>query len=111
MTIEDIRKICLGFPHVTEDIKWEEHLCFNVGGKMFIITSPDNVPVTASFKVSDEAFDELSDREGFKPAPYLARYKWIFVDDISRMARKEWQQYLQMSYDLVYAKLPKSLKR
>ena len=67
MTLEAIQQICKSFEEVTEDIKWEEHLCFNVGGKMFLITSPDLAPVTASFKVSAEDFDLLIEREGFKP--------------------------------------------
>jgi len=41
MTIEDIQNICKKFPYVTEDIKWETHLCYCVGEKIFIITSPD----------------------------------------------------------------------
>lgn len=49
---------------VTTDIKWKDHLCFNIGEKIFLITSPDNLPLTASFKVSDEDFLTLSEREG-----------------------------------------------
>ena len=35
MEIEDKHKICRTFKGVTEEIKWEGHLCFNVGKKMF----------------------------------------------------------------------------
>jgi predicted DNA-binding protein (MmcQ/YjbR family) len=111
MTIEAIQTICKKFPAVTEDIKWENHLCFNVGDKMFLITSPDLVPATASFKVSEEEFDEVSSREGFKPAPYLARYKWVHVDDISRLSKKEWEYYTQQAYTLVAEKLPAKVKK
>jgi len=111
MTIETLQAICKALPEVTEDIKWETHLCFNVGGKMFIITSPDSVPVTASFKASEEVFNELTEREGFTPAPYLARYKWVNVDDIKRLSKKEWQEYMEQAYNLVAAKLPKKKKR
>jgi predicted DNA-binding protein (MmcQ/YjbR family) len=111
MTVEDIQVICRAFPGMTQDIKWENHLCFNVGGKMFIVTSPDTFPVTASFKVSEENFEELPAREGFKPAPYLARNKWIYVDDISRLTRKEWKQYLEEAYRLIASKLPAKTRR
>ena len=110
MTLENIQNICGKFGDVTEDIKWEDHLCFNVGGKMFLITSPDLSPVTASFKTSEEKFNELSERDGFKPAPYLAKHKWIFVDSISRMNNKEWKELLEISYNLIKAKLPKKKK-
>jgi predicted DNA-binding protein (MmcQ/YjbR family) len=111
MNIEDIQKICKTFPAVTEDIKWENHLCFSVGEKIFLITSPDTIPVTASFKVSLDSFEELSEKEGFKPSPYLARYHWIFVDDINRLNKKEWINYLQQAYTLVAAKLTVKKKK
>lgn len=110
MTIEDIETICDKFPAVTKDIKWEEHLCFNVAAKMFLITSPDSYPPTASFKASDDEFEELTARDGFKPAPHLARYKWVHIDDISKLSYKEWEYYARRSYDLVVAKLPKKLR-
>jgi predicted DNA-binding protein (MmcQ/YjbR family) len=110
MTLEAIEKICKNFPDVMEDIKWESHLCFNVGGKMFLITSPDLSPVTASFKTSEEKFNELTERDGFIPAPYLARYKWVHVDDISRLNGKEWKELLELSYNLVRANLSKKGK-
>jgi predicted DNA-binding protein (MmcQ/YjbR family) len=107
MDIETLQGICSKFPGVTEDIKWENHLCFCVAEKMFLVTGLDQTPVTASFKVSDEEFDELSARKGFKPAPYMARNKWVFVDDISRMNKKEWQQRAKTAYELIKSKLPK----
>lgn len=75
MTIDDLQGICRQLKGVTEDIKWEDHLCFNVGGKMFLVTSPDNVPISASFKVSVEDFDDLISRPGFSPQRHLGRYK------------------------------------
>jgi predicted DNA-binding protein (MmcQ/YjbR family) len=111
MTIEDIQSVCKKLRGVTQDIKWEDHLCFNVGEKMFIITSPDTVPVSASFKVNEEEFDELSCRQGFKPAAYLARYKWIYVDDINRLSKKEWTHYINEAYYLIASKLPVKIKR
>jgi predicted DNA-binding protein (MmcQ/YjbR family) len=110
MTIEDLHYICKKLDNVTEDIKWGYDLCFNIGGKMFLVTAPDTVPVSASFKTSEETFNELTEREGFKPAPYLAKHKWVYVDDINRLSKKEWQQLIHQSYELVKAKLPKKKK-
>lgn len=111
MTIEDIRILCKKHKAVTEDIKWEDHLCFNVGGKMFLITSPDSVPPTASFKVPDDEFEELSSREGFMPAPYLARYKWVWTDDISRLSRKQWEAVIRNAYSNVASRLPAKIRK
>jgi predicted DNA-binding protein (MmcQ/YjbR family) len=110
MTLEELRNICLGFDDATEDIKWGHDLCFSIGGKMFLVTSADETPTSASFKVADEDFDELSERKGFKPAPYMARHKWVWVENINLVNKKEWKQFAQNSYELVKAKLPKKKK-
>jgi predicted DNA-binding protein (MmcQ/YjbR family) len=111
MNIEDIRNICTALPQVTEDIKWEDHLCFCIGEKMFLVTAPDQFPVSASIKVSDEEFEELSAREGMQPAPYMARYKWVHMDDINRLSRKEWEKYIREAYHLIAARLPAKTRK
>ncbi|GEO04865.1 hypothetical protein AAE02nite_25290 [Adhaeribacter aerolatus] len=111
MTIEEIQNICQQLRGVTEDIKWENHLCFNVGGKMFLVTAPDSTPATASFKVPDEIFEEVAAKKGFSPAAYLARYKWVYVDNINRLNLEEWQAYIKQSYDLIFAKLPTKIRK
>lgn len=110
MTIEDLHTLCKGFKGVTEDIKWQNHLCFNIGGKMFLVLSPDSSPVSASFQVSAEEFEELSHKEGFVPAPYLAKHKWVHLDDISRLNKKEWLHFAKQSYELKAMKLSKKIK-
>ncbi|CAL2101724.1 conserved protein of unknown function [Tenacibaculum sp. 190130A14a] len=107
MNIEDISTICNSLTSVTTDIKWEDHLCFNIGEKMFFITSLENIPTNASFKVSDEDFEELTNKAGFKPAPYLARYKWVYVDDLNRLSKEEWERYIFKSYELISSKFSK----
>jgi predicted DNA-binding protein (MmcQ/YjbR family) len=111
MEIEDIQKICATLPVVTEDIKWGHDLVFSVGAKMFCVVGLDQQPVSASFKVPGESFDEMCSREGFKPAPYMARHKWVWVDDINRMKKKEWTFFIKQSYELVKDKLPAKIKR
>ena len=108
--LEEIRDYCLKLKGTTEDIKWENHLCFCVGEKMYVVTSPDEVPVSASFKASDEDFEKLITREGIIPAPYMARNKWVKVDNIERFSLEEFSHYAQKSYELVKSKLPKKLQ-
>ena len=107
MNLEDIEIICKKFDKVTVDIKWGHDLCFNIGGKMFLVVNPAGIPVSASFKTDEESFVELTERDGFMPAPYLARHKWVYVIDINRLSKKEWQLFIGRSYELVKAKLPK----
>lgn len=110
MDIETLRKICLAFPAVTEDVKWGNDLCFSVGGKMFCVTNLEP-PHTFSFKVTESEFDDLSAAEGFEPAPYLARAKWVLVTDSSKLSRKDLKYYLQQSYDLITAKLTRKQRK
>lgn len=111
MTTENIQQLCLALPATTEDVKWGHDLVFSVGSKMFCVVGLDQQPVSASFKVQEDVFDELCSREGFKPAPYMAKHKWVWVDDISRMKKKEWEQQINTSYELVKAKLTGKLKK
>ena len=111
MTVEKIQAICKKLSAVTEDIKWGNDLVFSVGGKMFCVVGLQQSPATASFKVNEEEFDEMCSLEGFKPAPYVAKYKWVWMDNIDRLNKKEWEQYTRQSYDLVKHKLPLKLKK
>ena len=106
MQTELLQKICLLLPAVTEDIKWDNDLCFSVGGKMFCVMSLE-APLKCSFKVKDDEFDELSNKDGFMPAPYMARAKWVTVTKPSILHKKEWEFFISQSYELVKAKLTK----
>ena len=107
--IDRLRKYCLSLPAVTEDVKWENNLVFSVGDKMFCIAGLEQ-PLSFSFKVPDEDFEEISSRQGFKPAPYLARAKWVLVTEPSRLHTNEWKQFIKTSYDLVKNKLTKKTR-
>ena len=77
---------------------------------MFCVTGFE-APLTVSLKVPDEEFDELSAKRGVRPAPYLARYKWVLVEDESAFTMKEWKHYLKQSYELIKSKLPMKLQK
>jgi len=111
MNIDEIQNLCKRLPGVTEDIKWGNDLCFSVGKKMFLVAGLEQSPVTASFKVTDEQFEEMLAKRGFKPAPYMAKHKWIYLDDINLLNKQEWAFYINQSYDLVKQKLSKKLQQ
>lgn len=111
MNIEELRDYCNKLPCVTEDIKWGHDLCFCIGAKMFAVTGLESKPVGISFKVSHEEFEELSISDGFIPAPYLARNKWVYLKDTNRIPRKKLEAYIKQSYELILAKLPKKTQK
>jgi len=110
MDIDKLRELCLSLKGVTEDIKWGHDLCFSIGGKMFCVASLET-PFTCSFKVKDEEFEELSQREGFIPAPYMARAKWVLVNQPSKLNKKEWIDFIKQSYELKKASLTKKVRK
>ncbi|WP_143473454.1 MmcQ/YjbR family DNA-binding protein [Flavilitoribacter nigricans] len=110
MNIEQIREICLGMQGTSEAIKYGDQLCFMVAGKHFCssrLQDPDKV----NLKAPDEAFEAQCDRPGITPAPYGgATYKWIQVEHVDVLTDAEWEQFLQMAYDTIVAKLSKKLR-
>src|SRR5215471_15001792 len=111
MNIDQLRKLCLSFPGATEQVQWEDHLLFKVGGKMFAITSLEPAPVWLSLKASPENFAEFTERPGVIPAPYLARAKWIAVETPEALPLHELTQLISESYELVLAKLPQKARQ
>jgi predicted DNA-binding protein (MmcQ/YjbR family) len=111
MNIDQLRKICLSFPGVTEQIQWGDDLLFKVGGKMFAITPLEPARVWLSLKADPEEFDELTERPGITPAPYLARAKWIAIETPQTLPMTEITALLRKSYDLVVAKLPRAARQ
>ena len=110
MNIEDLRLICLSFPGVTEDIKWENNLTFLIARKMFCLSGLDT-SFSVALKVPTEDFDELIARPGIKQAGHFARRQWIGIDEENRISRDEWIRLLKQSYDLVVAKLSQKGQR
>jgi predicted DNA-binding protein (MmcQ/YjbR family) len=110
MNIDQLRKLCLSFAGVTEQIQWGDDLLFKVGGKMFAVTSLEPRKVWISLKASPENFAELTERPGVIPAPYLARAKWISLESADALPDPEISQLVRESYELVLAKLPQKIR-
>ena len=111
MKIEQLREVCLSFPHATEDVKWGNDLCFSVGGKMFCATGLDQANAQISFKCTPEKFAELVERDGIKPAPYVARYYWVAVEKPDALADDELEDLISKSYLMVFQKLPAGVRK
>jgi len=104
MDVESVRRLCLCFPHVTENLQCEDVLCFKVGGKIFALLSLSSVPPHLAFKCTPEKFAELLEQEGIIPAPYVGRYKWVSLQRLDVLPDVELKGLLQESYELVMAK-------
>ncbi|MBV8553111.1 MAG: MmcQ/YjbR family DNA-binding protein [Acidobacteriaceae bacterium] len=108
--LEWLRQYCLSLPHATECIQWGESLVFKVAGKCFAIAALEPRQYILSLKCNPDTFAEWLERPGVAPAPYLARAKWIALENDNGLTHAELKALVRESYDLVYAKLPKRVK-
>ena len=109
MTIEDLRHYCLSLPGATEDIKYGSDLCFSVGNKIFFGTRIEG-PFRTGIKCTEETFADIIERDGVVPMPRLSVTHWIRIEKANALSKKEWEQYINTSYQLVVAALPKKKK-
>ncbi|HXY14820.1 MAG TPA: MmcQ/YjbR family DNA-binding protein [Terriglobales bacterium] len=112
MNADSIRKYCLTFPDATENLQWEDELCFKVGGKIFVMLGLDSVPQRMCFKCTPEKFAELCELEDIRPAPYVGRYKWVMLDRLDALQDGDLRDCIRQSYEMVAANAKlKSKKR
>ncbi|HVT92976.1 MAG TPA: MmcQ/YjbR family DNA-binding protein [Bryobacteraceae bacterium] len=104
-----VRKVCLGLPHTTESFQWGS-LVFKVGGRIFAIAALEPGETCVTLKAPPERFAELIEREGVIPAPYLARARWIALEQDDAIPRPELKELLTGSYEMVLAKLPRKTR-
>ena len=109
MDIEKIRHFCLQLPHTSEGIKYGDQLCFMVAGKSFCSANIKTLE-KIKFKVPDADFEAMCELQGVSPAPYGGvRFKWVQIDDFFYLNEKEWSFYLNQSYSIIKASLPKKI--
>lgn len=108
MTPEAFDAACRALPGATMDVQWGDDHVYKVGGKMFAVTGPRG---GCSFKCSDIAFEVLTESGVGRPAPYLARAKWVYLDSLGAMDDADLSAHLATAHALVAAKLTKAQRR
>jgi predicted DNA-binding protein (MmcQ/YjbR family) len=112
VTPRQIDKFCASLPAATRVVQWEGVAVFKVGGKMFCLIAPaDHSVGRISFKSAPEHYEALSRSPGFRPAPYLARAKWVSVDDPSILTDTEMKAYIRRAHAVIAAALPRKKQR
>jgi|RhiMetdeSRZDD1v2_1073273.scaffolds.fasta_scaffold43048_9 predicted DNA-binding protein (MmcQ/YjbR family) len=111
MDLESVRTFCLSLPHATERVQWGNDLLFCIGGKMFAVAGLDaKYPTKLSFKCTPEKFSELIELDGIVPAPYVARYHWVALEDLDALSPGELKELLKNAHQLVHDKLPRKIQ-
>jgi len=108
MNIEAYRKYCLAKKGVTEEFPFDKNtLVFKVMGKMFALTDLDNFE-SVNLKVDPEIGAELREKySSVLPGYHMNKKHWITVMMDGSVADKLLCQWIDNSYTLVGASLPK----
>lgn len=108
MDRQGVGKVCLALPGATLDHPFGPgHDTYKVGDKMFAMVGAMG---GVSFKVSNIAYEVLTEGGQAKPAPYLARAKWVHLDDPSDWPDDDLADHLKTAHAIVAAKLTRKLR-
>lgn len=112
MTRDEFDKFCSSLKATTHVIQWGNASVWKVGGKIFAICSSWGVDggERIAFKCSDLAYEILSEQPGFRPAPYLARAKWVQLVDPQAMSADELKAQIEAAHTIVASGLTKAVK-
>jgi predicted DNA-binding protein (MmcQ/YjbR family) len=112
MDAAEFREYCLSKPGATEGTPFgPDVLVFKVGGKMFALTSLDEVPTTVNLKCDPDLALDLRDRyEQVKPGYHMNKKHWNTVEIDSGISSVELRKMIDHSYELVVRRLPKAAK-
>jgi predicted DNA-binding protein (MmcQ/YjbR family) len=111
MNFDALRSLCLSLPHSSENLQWDDQLCFKVGAKIFAMVSLSSVPQRLIFKCDPEEFLELIENVGVVPAPYVGRYKWVMLESLDALPNSEIDSCIRKSYTMVAARAKPSRPR
>lgn len=111
MRADAFHEAALALPGAAFDVKWGADRVYSVGGKMFAAAGPVGEDEPAySFKASDLAFEMLVEQGLARPAPYLARAKWVQLLASDSLPDPELVAYVGQAHALVAARLPRKVR-
>jgi predicted DNA-binding protein (MmcQ/YjbR family) len=114
--VKTYNSFCKSLPHTAYVVQWGGAHVWKVGGptgKLFAVgwDEPDGLLIT--FKASAMSYDLLKDREGMRPAPYLASrgMKWLQRFNNATLDDEALKDYLRESHRLAAMNLPKGVQK
>lgn len=111
MDIERFRSYCLAKKGVTEEFPFgEDTLVYKVMGKMFALTDLENFS-SVNLKVEPETGAELQEKyTAVLPGYHMNKKHWITVLMDGSVPDKQFQHWIDNSYQLVVSGLTKTQK-
>ncbi|MFN8255564.1 MAG: MmcQ/YjbR family DNA-binding protein [Bacteroidales bacterium] len=111
MNIEDFREYCIQKKGVTESFPFgDDTLVLKVGDKIFALANL-NGPFTINLKCDPEKAIELRERyPSIRPGYHMNKQHWNTIEMDGSLPQKLVKEMIDLSYSLIYNKLPKSVK-
>ena len=108
MTRTGFEAFILTLPKATLVRQWRDDSVAKVGGKIFALLDHD--PGEVWLKVSDMAYELLTELDGVRPAPYFARAGWVAISAASPLTGDEVEDYMREAHRLVAGKLSRKVR-
>jgi len=108
MNIEEFREYCITKKGVTESFPFDDTtLVLKVMDKMFALANLDG-PFTINLKCDPEKAIEIREQhDSVKPGYHMNKQHWNTIEMNGSVPLKTIMEWIDHSYDLVVAKLPK----
>ncbi len=105
-------EFCLSLPHATSDTPFgPEVLVFKVGGKLFALASPEDVPSRLNLKCDpDRSILLREEHEAIVPGYHMNKRHWNTLVLDGSLPTRMVAELIQHSYDLVFAGLPRATR-
>lgn len=108
MTRAGFEAFVLTLPNTTLVRQWRDDSVAKVGGKIFALLDRD--PGEVWLKVSEMAFELLTELDGVRPAPYFARAGWVAISVDSPLSGDEVEAYVREAHRIIAGKLSKRVR-
>lgn len=112
MTLADFCAHCLALPHVEETTPFgPDVLVYKVGGKMFALATPEEIPHSVNLKCDPERAIDLRDRyEDIIPGFHMNKRHWNTLALGGHLPTKLVRELIDHSYQLVVASLTRKVR-
>ena len=120
MTLDEFNLFCSKLTSTTKVVQWGGAHVWKIGGKIFAIasywgpnTKDKDLPEKGSkisFKCSDFSYSILIEQKGIIPAPYLARAKWVQLEEGNALNNEDVKSYITQAHSIIAAKLTKKIQ-
>ena len=111
MNIESLREYCINKKGVTESFPFDETtLVFKVMNKMFVLTDIEG-DLFVNLKCDPDKAIELREQyKAVRPGYHMNKRLWNTVDVDGTIPTETIEQWIDDSYNLIVAKLPKKIR-